>query len=204
MGTRWNVLTSDPVTVLKSLSWAGWKLVRKSVLKLVCDGHRGMVCYVVKYTLYISVLSAGVGQKLSPRHQEEDGCSTKQMILWPSRQWPSGQIIAGKRRASSANYWGEQEAIIPRGGSSPKVRGRFSFSRQPQPQLVAQKSSSSMCCLHSKRAGMAGGSCGDIPPPWAAIGDPSAGWRRHCKEGREAHSHQSLCAWNTTGSGAKM
>lgn len=216
MGTRLNALTSDPVPVLKYLSWAWWKPLRKSVLKLVWMDTDGM------FVMWLSILYIFLFYWLE--WERNSVLAIKEKMDVPQSKWFYDRLDSGHQdkllleneghplQTTEGNRLPWQlwiaatsvEAIIPQGGSSLKVRGRFSFPRQPQHQLVAQQSSSSICCLHSKRAGMARGSCGHIPLPWTAIGDPSAGWRRHCKEGREVHSHQSLCVWNTTGSGAKM
>lgn len=51
------------------------------MLILVWEGQREIICYLVTYALYISVLLTGLGKKLSHHYQGEDGCSTKQRVL---------------------------------------------------------------------------------------------------------------------------
>lgn len=50
MGTRLNALISDPVPVLNYLSWAWWKPLRKSVLKVVWMDTDGM------FVMWLSIL----------------------------------------------------------------------------------------------------------------------------------------------------
>ena len=78
------------------------------------------------------------------------------------------------------------------------------FPSAPGLSSRGRQSSSSMCCLHSKRDAVAGGSCGNIRGQQRET--PLAAGEGMPRRGGEAGSHQSLAsiAGSIAGAGAEM